>query len=158
MALKKKVQTVQKIVKKAAATPAQSAALKRGDYIHSVGRRKTSIARVRMYRGSGEHMVNDKPLAVFFKDWIYRSTALEPLFATGTDKAVYFTAKVVGGGIHGQATAISHAIARALVKLSEDHKPTLRAKELLTRDSRMRETRKIGTGGKARRAKQSPKR
>lgn len=159
MALKKKAAPVQKIVKKTVAT-AQTSSSKtnRGDYIATVGRRKTSIARVRLFRGNGETQVNGKAFDAYFDSWVDRNVVVEPLFVTGTDKAVYFTAKVLGGGVKGQAQAISHGIARALVKLSEEHKPVLRKGGLLTRDPRMRETRKIGTGGKARRAKQSPKR
>jgi small subunit ribosomal protein S9 len=159
MALKKKAAQVQKIVKKTA-TPAQSSGHKgnRGDYIATVGRRKTAIARVRLYRGSGDAQVNGKAFETFFDSSIDRNVVCAPLFVTGTDKSVYFTAKVVGGGTKGQAQAISHGISRALVKLSEEHKTLLRKKGLITRDPRMRETRKIGTGGKARRAKQSPKR
>ena len=160
MALKKKAAPVQKIVKKTVATsaPSGSKSANRGDYIATVGRRKTSIARVRLYRGNGETQVNGKAFEAYFDSWIDRNVVIEQLFVTGTDKAVYFTAKVLGGGVKGQAQAISHGIARALVKLSEEHKSPLRKKGLLTRDPRMRETRKIGTGGKARRAKQSPKR
>lgn len=158
MALKKKNATVQKIVKKTPTVVAATQKAKRGDYIATVGRRKTAVARVRLYRGSGTSQVNEKTFEAYFNSWIDRSVALEPLMATETDKATYFTVKVVGGGAKAQAQAVSHGLSRALVKLSEDHKGALRKKGLLTRDPRMRETRKIGTGGKARRAKQSPKR
>ncbi|PWU23678.1 30S ribosomal protein S9 [Candidatus Cerribacteria bacterium 'Amazon FNV 2010 28 9'] len=156
MPLKKKTQVIQKVVKKApAAAPAKG---KRGDYIATVGRRKTSVARVRLYRGSGENTVNDKSFQEFFGDWICRSQVLEPLFATEMDKSVSFSVKVSGGGKKSQAQAVAHGISRGLIKLNEELKATLRKKGLLTRDPRMKETRKIGTGGKARRAKQSPKR
>jgi small subunit ribosomal protein S9 len=106
----------------------------------------------------GDCQVNDRAFDVHFNASVDRSVCLQPLFVTQMDKSVYFTVKVVGGGTKSQAQAISHGLARALVKLSEEHKSPLRKKGLLTRDPRMRETRKIGTGGKARRAKQSPKR
>jgi small subunit ribosomal protein S9 len=156
MPLKKKVQSVQKVVKKAA--PVAPAKGKRGDYIATVGRRKTAVARVRLYRGSGEHTVNDKAFNTYFSSWTYRAVVLEPLFTTETDKNVSFSVKVLGGGMRSQADAIAHGLARALVKFNEEFKSPLRKKGLLTRDPRMKETRKMGTGGKARRAKQSPKR
>src|SRR5258708_6686298 len=159
MALKKKAAQVQKIVKKAAVTTQPSGSkTNRGDYIATVGRRKTAIARVRLFRGSGDAQVNGKAFEAFFDSATHRNVVSAPLFVTGTDKSVYFTAKVLGGGVKGQAQAISHGLSRALVKLAEENKPLLRKMGLLTRDPRMRETRKIGTGGKARRAKQSPKR
>lgn len=160
MALKKKTTSVQKIVKKTTPASGNTPVLKtkRGDYIAALGRRKTSVARVRLYRGTGENQVNNKKFEVFFSSWIDRSVVLKPLFAVEVDKSVYFTAKTLGGGVKSQAGAVSHALSRALVKMSEDYKSPLRKKGLLTRDPRMRETRKIGTGGKARRTKQSPKR
>lgn len=158
MALKKKVASVQKIVKKAAVSAQSASKTKRGDYIAAVGRRKTAVARVRLYRGSGESQVNDKAFDAYFDAWVDRSVVQGPLFATETDKAVYFTVKVLGGGVKAQSEAVAHGLARALVKMSEDNRSILRKKGMMTRDPRMRETRKIGTGGKARRAKQSPKR
>lgn len=158
MPLKKKVASVQKVVKKTVVSANGSSKTKRGDYIAAVGRRKTSVARVRLYRGSGASQVNDKAFEAYFNAWVDRNVVMDPLVTTETDKSVYFTIKVVGGGVKSQAQAASHGLSRALVKLSADHKQTLRKKGLLTRDPRMRETRKIGTGGKARRAKQSPKR
>ncbi len=159
MALKKKIASVQKVVKKTPSNAVNGGAkTKRGDYIAAVGRRKTAVARVRLYRGSGASEVNGKAFEAYFDAWVDRNVVMEPLLATETDKNSYFTIKVLGGGVKSQAEAVSHGLSRALVKLSADHKPTLRKKGLLTRDPRMRETRKIGTGGKARRAKQSPKR
>ena len=160
MALKKKTASVQKVVKKApvVASSTNAGKTKRGDYLAAVGRRKTSVARVRLYRGTGAVEINGKTFEAYFDAAVDRSTVVEPLLVTGTDKALYFTVKVLGGGVKSQAQAVSHGLSRALVKLSQDHKSELRKKGLLTRDPRMRETRKIGTGGKARRAKQSPKR
>lgn len=156
MPLKKKVQSVQKVVKKAPA--AQPTKGKRGDYIFAVGRRKLATARVRLYRGGGDNTANDKAFTSYFSNWSLRGIVLDPLFTTGTDKSLSFSLKLIGGGAHAQAQAAAHALARALVKFNEENKPVLRKKGLLTRDPRMRESRKIGTGGKARRAKQSPKR
>lgn len=158
MALKKKIASVQKIVKKTSGHAAGGQKTKRGDYIPAVGRRKTAVARVRLYRGSGGSEVNGKTFETYFGSWVDRGVVMNPLLTTETDKSTYFTVKVIGGGVKSQAEAVAHGLSRALVKLSADHKPTLRKKGLMTRDPRMRETRKIGTGGKARRAKQSPKR
>lgn len=158
MALKKKIASVQKVVKKTNSGAPGAQKTKRGDYIAAVGRRKTAVARVRLYRGSGNSEVNGKPFEKYFDAWVDRNIVLAPLFTTETDKSSYFTIKVLGGGVKSQAEAVAHGLARALVKVSVDYKPSLRKKGLLTRDPRMRETRKIGTGGKARRAKQSPKR
>jgi len=156
MPLKKKVQSVQKVVKKTVAPVAAKA--KRTDYIATVGRRKTAAARVRLYRGTGESTVNNKTAAAYFPHIVDKRVVLQPLLVTGTDKSVSFSAKVVGGGVKAQAEAVAHGLSRALVKLNEENKTVLRKAGLLTRDPRMKESRKIGTGGKARRAKQSPKR
>jgi small subunit ribosomal protein S9 len=83
---------------------------------------------------------------------------MKPFILTRTQQTAYVTAKIEGSGIASQEDALIHGIARALVKLDEAHKIVLRKAGLLTRDARMKESRKIGTGGKARRVKQSPKR
>jgi small subunit ribosomal protein S9 len=158
MPLKKKVQSVQKVVKKQPSAHQPQKGGKRTDYIAAVGRRKTAVARVRLFRGKGDSIVNDKPFTTYFKDAVNKGVVLSPLLTTGTDAAAWFTVKVIGGGVKAQAQAIAHGLSRALVKLSEENKLPLRRKGLMTRDPRMKETRKIGTGGKARRAKQSPKR
>lgn len=130
-----------------------------GECILSLGRRKSATARIRLYRGKGQCMVNEKPAAEYFKSvdpmGVY---FLKPFVLTGTQQTAYVTAKIGGSGIASQEDALIHGIARALVKMDEAHKPTLRKAGLLTRDARMKESRKIGTGGKARRVKQSPKR
>lgn len=157
--LKKKNQAVQKIVKKAA--PAQNAGAtkqSRTDYIPAVGRRKTAIARVRLFSGSGDTLVNGKSVKAYFGEDSVHAILFRPLDILEKREAVHITAKVIGGGFHSQAEAIALGIARAMVKADESHKKALRDAGLLTRDPRMRETRKMGTGGKARRAKQSPKR
>lgn len=157
--LKKKTQAVQKIVKKA--SPAKPAVTVRGgskDYIPTVGRRKTAVARVRLFVGSGDNLINGKSVSVYFPQEMLQEMLFRPIVALSKRDSVHFTVKVIGGGNHAQADAISHGLSRALVKADESHKKTLRDAGLLTRDPRMRETRKMGTGGKARRAKQSPKR
>jgi small subunit ribosomal protein S9 len=159
--LKKKNQAVQKIVKKVAVTKSGSTQTKttnNGNYIPTVGRRKTAIARIRLYTGSGDNMINDKSVAAFFGDVSLHAIVFRPLDLLSKRDSVHFTVKVIGGGAHSQAEAISHGLSRAMLKADESHKKALRDAGFLTRDDRMRETRKMGTGGKARRAKQSPKR
>ena len=159
--LKKKNQAVQKIVKKTTvAKPTSSVAARAngGVYLATVGRRKTAIARIRLYTGSGDNTVNDKSIASFFGDVSLHAIIFRPLDLLSKRDAVHFSVKVIGGGAHSQAEAIAHGLSRAMLKADETHKKALRDAGLLTRDPRMRETRKMGTGGKARRAKQSPKR
>ena len=159
--LKKKNQAVQKIVKKTPTTTTKqvsSGTKNTGTYIATVGRRKTSIARVRLYTGSGDNVINDKSVSSFFGDVGLHPIVFRPLDLLEKRDSVHFTVKVVGGGSHSQAEAIAHGLSRAMLKADVSNKDALRKAGLLTRDDRMRETRKIGTGGKARRAKQSPKR
>lgn len=161
--LKKKTQTVQKIVKKTpVASKAQGASSSKtvnaGPYLATVGRRKTAIARVRLYTGAGDNTVNGKSIASFFSDISLHRIVFRPLDILEKRDGVHFSIKIVGGGSHSQAEAIAHGLARAMLKADVSHKDALRKAGLLTRDPRMRETRKMGTGGKARRAKQSPKR
>jgi small subunit ribosomal protein S9 len=161
--LKKKTQTVQKIVKKApVASKAQGSSASKtvnaGPYLATVGRRKTAIARVRLYTGAGDDTINGKSISSFFSDISLHRIVFRPLDILEKRESVHFSIKIVGGGSHSQAEAIAHGLARAMLKADISHKDALRKAGLLTRDPRMRETRKMGTGGKARRAKQSPKR
>ena len=128
-------------------------------YIFAVGRRKSSSARVRLFKGSGESMVNGKEIKSIYQDKINLIILNKPFKVTDSENKFYFTAKVTGGGKEGQLGAIVHGISRCLVKLdSEKYKFFLKKEGLLTRDSRERLRRMVGTGGKARRKKQSPKR
>lgn len=154
--LKKKNQAVQKVVKKTTAPGAK--AEKGSPFIFAVGRRKTAVARVRLFSGSGDNSVNGKSIKAYFAQDVMVGRVFEALDVTDKRGTCHFTVKVVGGGKQAQADAVAHGLARALVKADETHKKTLRDHGLLTRDPRMKETRKVGTGGKARRAKQSPKR
>lgn len=157
MPLKKKNTAVQKIVKKQVdGQPASKS--KNTDYIATVGRRKTAIARIRLFRGKGDNTVNGRSIAKYFGQDVLQMILFRPLDVASLRDSMHFTVKVVGGGLSAQAEAVSLGLARAIVKLDGDQKKPLRDAKLLTRDSRMRETRKMGTGGKARRAKQSPKR
>lgn len=159
MALKKKTSAVQKIVKKKVDAPvAPTKGKSSASFTHSVGRRKTAVARIRLFIGSGDNLINEKSVASYLPQEAHQAKIFAPFTVTDTREKFRFTVKVVGGGIHSQADAIAHGLARALVKVDETYKKALRDGGLLTRDPRMRETRKMGTGGKARRAKQSPKR
>jgi len=122
-------------------------------YTFAVGRRKSASARVRLFKGIGENMINGKKIVNNLTQFV------KPFKLTDTEGKFYFTAKVAGGGKEGQAEAIVHGISRALVKLNaEKFRVVLKKNNLLTRDPRERQRRMVGTGGKARRKKQSPKR
>ena len=128
------------------------------NYTFAVGRRKTAVARVRLYSGRGDTLVNGLPIATYFAGVAPEVVWNEPFSVTNTVGKYWATIKVAGGGKHGQVDAVRLGISRTLVLLNADVKTLLRQKGLLTRDPRQRERRKIGTGGKARRKKQSPKR
>lgn len=127
-------------------------------YTYSVGRRKTAVARVRLYPGSGQVTVNGKTIREYFGGrTIHQATLLEPLRLTGTADRFDVSVRVVGGGVSGQAGAIRHGIARALTKVDEEMRPTLKRAKLLTRDARVKERKKVGLK-RARKAPQYTKR
>lgn len=129
------------------------------DYAYGVGRRRTSSARVRLYKGNKESLVNDQVIGKYFPGAVMRSAWQKPFELTGTVGKCYITAKVEGGGKQGQLAAVVHGIARAFTNLdAEKYRKVLKSGGLLTRDARKRQRRMVGTGGKSRRAKQSPKR
>ncbi len=123
----------------------------------AVGRRKQASARVRLALGKGKIMINDRELEDFFPILILRNKVLSPLQVVGKEKDFDVSIKVSGGGVHGQADAVRHGIARALVKWNEDFKSILKAQGFLTRDSRVKERKKYGRR-KARRGRQWKKR
>ena len=141
-------------------------------YHEAVGRRKSAISRVRLYvpgkeksmliegnkASVGNIFVNAKPVASLFAATNEKIRYLEPLLLTKSDERFIISAHIRGGGRSSQLEALIHSIARALEKVSEEYRPILKKAGLLTRDARVRERRKVGTGGKARRQKQSPKR
>lgn len=139
-------------------------------YIFAVGRRKGSVARVRLYTDlknveldgpeavKGGLFVNNKKIEEYFTDKIASSHYLEPLKSTNSEGKYVFTIRVVGGGQTGQLGAVVHGMARALAEIDEKNRGILKKKGLLTRDARVRQRRNVGMGGKSRRAKQSPKR
>ena len=137
-------------------TAEESASLK-GKYISTVGRRKRSVARIRLYKkGAGEFVVNNMNVVKYF-DADAASLIKQPLKLTGHVKDVGISVVVSGGGKKGQADAIRHGIARALVEMDENLKPVMKPKDWLTRDARIKE-RKKPVLKKARRAPQWSKR
>ena len=141
------------------------------DYIYAVGRQKEAVARVRLYSSTtgktwGDHqvekdilLVNRLPIEKYFPGDLARAHYMQPIQLTKTEGKFGFTIKVAGGGPNGQLDAVVKGIAKALVTLdAEKYRPTLKSHGFMARDARVRERRKVGTGGKARRQKQSPKR
>ena len=125
---------------------------------YGTGRRKKSIARVRLVEGTGKITINGKDMDEYFGVDTLKVIVKQPLVATNTLDKYDVVAKVTGGGISGQAGAIRHGIARALLEAnSTEYRPTLKAAGFLTRDSRMKERKKYGLK-KARKAPQFSKR
>lgn len=124
----------------------------------AVGRRKTAAARVRLHpNGKGNVTINDKDLKAYFPILLLQKKVLSPLTLTGKESTFDVTIKVAGGGVHSQADAVRHGIARALVEWNEELKPALKAEGYLTRDARAKERKKPGRH-KARRGHQWRKR
>lgn len=124
---------------------------------YGVGRRKKSVARVRLYPGTGNIIVNDKPVDEYFTTYTQRYIVRQPLAVTNLADKFDVSAKVVGGGLTGQADAIRLGIARSLLMADETLRPVLKKYKLLTRDPRMKERKKYGLK-KARKAPQFSKR
>jgi len=142
------------------------------DYIFAVGRRKEAVARVRLYEfvkddmiwgtveiKKGDIIVNQKPISEYFSGDVSRFKYTEPLRVVNAQNKYTITISVAGGGPSGQLDAAIAGLASALSKADiETNRSILKKEGFLTRDARIRERRKVGTGGKARRKKQSPKR
>lgn len=111
------------------------------------GRRKTSVARVRLATGSGKITVNGRAFDNYFPMETLRATASQPLTVTGTAEKLDVRVNVTGGGPNGQAGAVRHGIARALLQFDANLRPQLKAEGLLTRDPRMKERKKYGQPG-----------
>jgi small subunit ribosomal protein S9 len=126
-------------------------------YYQGTGRRKEATARVRLYEGKGDFVVNDKKASDFFSFFEYADEAIAPLIKVGLEKKMDISVKVMGGGSRGQAEAIRHGIARAIVDMDENLKPSLKTEGFMTRDPRSKERKKPGLK-KARRAPQWRKR
>lgn len=133
---------------------------KKPEYIYAVGRRRTAVARIRLFVDKkGGIEVNGQPVEKYFPGKLMQVQYQSPLRTCNVIGKYLITVKVFGSGIQGQLGAVIHGITRVLVKLDEEKfRPVLKKRNFLTRDPRMRERRKVGTGGKARRKKQSPKR
>ena len=121
------------------------------------GRRKSSIARVRLVEGKGNITVNGKDINEYFGEETLRVIVKQPLTVTNTLTKYDVIAKVQGGGFSGQAGAVRHGIARALNEANEEYRPVLKSNGFLTRDPRMKERKKYGLK-KARKAPQFSKR
>ena len=127
-------------------------------YMYGTGRRKSSVARVRVYpNGSGNITINGRDVEEYFGLETLKMVVRQPLNATETLGKVDIIATVEGGGVSGQAGALRHGIARALLLASEDYRPILKKAGFLTRDPRMKERKKYGLKA-ARRAPQFSKR
>ena len=126
-------------------------------YTHGTGRRKTAVAQVKLLPGNGAIIINGMPYEERFNRLSHRQTILKPLVVTETAGKYDAVVKVNGGGIASQSDAISHGIARALLKEDEKFKSLLRRDSLLTRDSRTKERKKPGLK-RARKAPQYTKR
>ena len=125
----------------------------------AIGRRKTASARVRLFHGEHVFTVNAKPAKEYFSSVDpFGVILMRPFVFTNTIGTFSLSAKVEGSGLRAQLDAVIHGISRALVKLDEVYRKPLKDHGLLTRDDRMKESRKMGQGGKARKEKQSPKR
>ena len=124
-----------------------------GPYYYGMGRRKTAVARVRLYpNGEGQLTVNGRDGAQYFPRETLIQDINSPLRMVDLMNRFTITVKVVGGGVSGQAGAVRHAIARALIRANEEYRSTLRRGGFLTRDPRMKERKKYGL----KRARQAP--
>lgn len=141
-------------------------------YYEGVGRRKSAVARVRLYISAkeaevtigeskikkGDIFVNRIPIEKYFVGKTAKKIYDEPFELTEARERFAVSVVVKGGGKSGQLGATVHGLARALERTSKEYRSVLKKEKLLTRDARVKERRKVGTGGKARRKKQSPKR
>jgi small subunit ribosomal protein S9 len=133
-------------------------AKKKPNYIQTIGRRKTSSARVRLFKGKGDTLVNDQPISQYFPGSLNRLAYEQPFKVTQLRGKVYATIKVEGGGKSSQLGAVTHGLSRAIEKFQPQSRPALKTAGLLTRDPRVKERRKAGLAQSARAKKQSPKR
>ena len=125
-------------------------------YFYGTGRRKSSVARVRVYNGTGKITINDRDIDDYFGLETLKLIVRQPLNLTETADKFDIVCRVAGGGVTGQAGAIRHGISRALLQFDAELRPTLKKAGLLTRDPRMKERKKYGLKG-ARRAPQFSK-
>ncbi len=126
-------------------------------YFYGTGRRKSSVARVRLYNGTGKITINDRDIDDYFGLETLKLIVRQPLALTETAEKFDIVCRVTGGGVTGQAGAIRHGIARALLQSDDQLRAELKKAGFLTRDPRMKERKKYGLKG-ARRAPQFSKR
>lgn len=126
-------------------------------YFYGTGRRKSSVARVRLYNGTGKITINDRDIDDFFGLETLKLIVRQPLALTGNADKFDMVIRVAGGGVSGQAGAIRHGASRALLQVDEELRSTLKKAGFLTRDPRMKERKKYGLKA-ARRAPQFSKR
>ena len=126
-------------------------------YFYGTGRRKESVARVRLYPGTGKITINDRDIDDYFGLETLKLIVRQPLILTGTVEKLDIVCRVNGGGVTGQAGAIRHGLSRALLLYDEELRSALKQAGFLTRDPRMKERKKYGLKG-ARRAPQFSKR
>ena len=126
-------------------------------YFYGTGRRKSSVARVRLYNGTGKIVINDREIDDYFGLETLKLIVRQPLNLTGTLDKFDIVCRVAGGGVTGQAGAIRHGLSRALLQYDAELRGALKKAGFLTRDPRMKERKKYGLKG-ARRAPQFSKR
>ncbi len=126
-------------------------------YFYGTGRRKSSVARVRVYQGSGKITINGRDIGEYFGLDTLKLIVRQPLALTGTEDKFDIVCTVQGGGVTGQAGAIRHGLSRALLQYDAELRPALKKAGFLTRDPRMKERKKYGLKA-ARRAPQFSKR
>ena len=126
-------------------------------YFYGTGRRKKSVARVRVYAGTGKITINNRDIDDYFGLETLKLVGRQPLALTGLTEKFDIVCTVAGGGVTGQAGAIRHGLSRALLQYDENLRPALKKAGFLTRDPRMKERKKYGLKG-ARRAPQFSKR
>ena len=114
---------------------------------YATGKRKNAIARTWLKPGTGEIIINNRPVEDYFPTEIMRADLIEPFKLTNTMDAYNVKVNVHGGGISGQAGAIRHGVTRILVSINPEFRPTLKKADLLTRDSRVKERKKYGLRG-----------
>ena len=127
------------------------------NYYYGTGRRKSSVARVRVYPGTGKITINDRDINDYFGLETLKLIVRQPLALTGTTEKFDIVIRGAGGGVTGQAGAIRHGLSRALLQFDENLRPALKKAGFLTRDPRMKERKKYGLKA-ARRAPQFSKR
>lgn len=128
------------------------------DFLTGIGRRKSAVASIRLYKnGTGQFVVNERPADAYFPVFELRNAIREPLVVCGQTDKLDISARVFGGGLRGQADAVALGVSRALLKLNQTFRRGLRKVGLLTRDARIKERKKPGLK-RARRAPQWQKR